>query len=79
MAETPAAVRPLRKLRRGLFYSRRVIFLTLTADTRIRVAVGRNVIHTLCLSEQQTIERRKEISMAKKAKKADKKATKKAK
>jgi len=37
------------------------------------------VIHTLCLSEQQTIERRKEISMAKKAKKADKKATKKAK
>ena len=61
------------------FDSRRVIFLTLTADTRIRVAVGRNVIHTLCLSEQQTTERRKEIRMAKKAKKADKKSPKKAK
>jgi hypothetical protein len=53
--------------------------LTLTAGTRIRVAAGRSAIRALSLPEQQTIERRKEIFMAKKAKKADKKATKKAK
>jgi hypothetical protein len=61
------------------FDSRREIFLTLTAGIRIRMAAGRIAVHPLCLSQQQTTERRKEISMAKKAKKADKKATKKAK
>jgi len=52
--------------------------LTLTASARIRVAAGRIAIRQLSLPEQTT-ERRKEIFMAKKAKKADKKATKKAK
>jgi len=43
------------------------------------VAAGRIAIHSLCVPDQQMIERRKEICMAKKAKKADKKAPKKAK
>jgi hypothetical protein len=63
----------------AFFDSRCEIFLTVAASTRIRVAVGCIAIHRHCLPEQQTTERRKEICMAKKAKKADKKATKKAK
>jgi hypothetical protein len=59
--------------------SPREIFLTLAAGTRIRVAAGRIAIRSYCLPQQQTTERRKEIRMAKKAKKADKKAPKKAK
>jgi len=66
-------------LPRGFFWSEREIFLTLAAGTRIRVAAGTIAIHSLCLPWQQTTERRKEIFMAKKAKKADKKAPKKAK
>jgi hypothetical protein len=61
------------------FVSLREIFLTLAAGTRIRIAAGRIAIHSLCMPGQQTTERRKEICMAKKAKKADKKSPKKAK
>jgi hypothetical protein len=61
------------------FSSQCEIFLTLAAGTRIRVAAGRIAIHSLCLPQQRTSERRKEICMAKKAKKADKKSPKKAK
>jgi hypothetical protein len=43
------------------------------------VTAGRPAIHPLCLLGQQTSERQKEMCMAKKAKKADKKAPKKAK
>jgi len=43
------------------------------------VAAGKLATHPLCVPQQQTIERRKEICMAKKAKKADKKAPKKGK
>jgi hypothetical protein len=49
------------------------------AADRIRMAAGRVRSHPLCLPAQQTTEARKEICMAKKAKKADKKAPKKAK
>ena len=43
------------------------------------MAAGRSAIHPLFLPGPQTIDRRKEIYMAKKAKKADKKAAKKGK
>jgi len=55
------------------------ILLTLEACARIRVAAGRTAFYSLGLPGQQTTERRKEIFMAKKAKKADKKVPKKAK
>jgi hypothetical protein len=48
-------------LLRGIFHSQCEIFLTLAAGNRIRVAAGRIAVHPLCLPEQQTIERRKEI------------------
>jgi hypothetical protein len=43
------------------------------------MAAGRFGRHSLCLPTQQTTEARKEICMAKKAKKADKKDSKKGK
>jgi len=57
----------------------REIFLTLTVCNRIWVSVGRDALGTLSAPEQTNDESQKENFMAKKAKKADKKAPKKGK
>ena len=77
-ADTAAAACILSDLRH-VFFTQCEIFLTHTAGTRIRMAAGRNAVSPHCVPGQQTTERQKEICMAKKAKKADKKAPKKGK
>ena len=67
------------ELRLPFFDSRREIFLTLAACPRIAVAVGEIAILSLRSPAYLTTDRDKEICMAKKAKKADKKSPKKAK